>query len=87
MNELSGDKYNYVQDIFQASVLNATEKERLKALNLAGDETFDHTAITFTWPNLGSTSVNFREENRNYLDGETGVSHTKPFSFLSHKNM
>lgn len=88
LNELSGDKYNSVQDIFQATVLNTTEKERLKSLNLAESESLNHHAISFCWPNLGSTDINFREENRSYLLQEIeGESKDKPFSYLTHSKL
>ena len=88
LNELSGDKYNYVQEIFASSVVNATEKERLKTMNLAENESLNHSAISFCWPNLGSSELNFREENRNFLIEETtGELYKKPFSYLSHAKL
>ena len=87
LNNLSGKDFTDAKLILDSTIYSdKVESQRLEANSLSNSAGIEHSAISFhLMPSAFNTFINWREENRQYVDLTSRVSYQKPFSFLVHK--
>ena len=88
LNNLSGKDFADAKLILDSTIYSdKVESERLEANSLSNSPGIEHSAISFhLMPSAFNTFINWREENRVFVDLTTHNVYQKPFSFLINKD-